>query len=175
MGMEALEAAIANYRGKKIIPQHTDDEGVIVCKCFGVTDKKIERTVRENHLSAVDEVTHYTKAGGACGACHWRIEEIIQDVLRSRTTLPATHPKKAMTIVQKIQSIEETLDREVRPQLRKDGGDLELVDVEGSTVKVRLLGMCSGCQVANFTLRDLVGDKLKEFVDPEINVVEVKE
>ena len=68
MGRDALEKAIANYRGeaeKKI-------EGEIVCECFGVTDVEIERAVRENDLTSVEEVTNYTKAGGGCGNCHER-------------------------------------------------------------------------------------------------------
>jgi NifU-like protein len=79
-----------------------------------------------------------------------------------------------MTSLQRIKLVTETLDREVRPQLQKDGGDLELVDVEGKTVKVRLLGMCQGCQVSRFTLRDLVEGKLREFVEPDIQVEELK-
>ena len=39
----------------------------IICECFGVTDKEIERAVRENNLSTVEDVTNYTKAGGGCG------------------------------------------------------------------------------------------------------------
>lgn len=173
MGMEALEAAIADYRGLPA-PVYCEEEGEIVCKCFGVTDKKIERTIRENHLTTVEDVTNYTKAGGGCGSCRSRIEEILRRV-RSESPAPAkAAPGKVLTNLQRVRLVQETLDREVRPQLQKDGGDLELVDVEGKNVKVRLLGMCAGCQVSQFTLRDLVESKLREFVEPDISVEELR-
>jgi len=74
MGMEALEAAIANYRGEKAGKQEYE----IVCKCFGITDKEIERVARENKLTTVAEVTHYTKAGGGCQGCHPKIEALLK-------------------------------------------------------------------------------------------------
>jgi len=174
MGMEALEAAIANYRGQVQPEGHVEEGGEIVCKCFGVTDKKIERAIRENNLATLAEVTNYTKAGGACGSCHWRIEEILRRVRHEMSQQPAREARKPLTNLQRMRLVEETLEREVRPELRKDGGDLELVDVEGKNVKVRLLGMCSGCQVSKFTLKDLVAAKLREFVEPDIQVEEVK-
>ena len=54
MGREALAAAIANYRGEKV----EKEEFEIVCTCFGITDKEIERAVRENNLHTVEQVTH---------------------------------------------------------------------------------------------------------------------
>jgi NifU-like protein len=175
MGMEALEAAIADYRGVKYV--HTEDEGgELVCKCFGVTDKKIERVVRENNLTTLEQVTNYTKAGGACGSCHWKIEEILRKVkaMQGQACPAPAEGARVMTNLQRVRLVEETLDREVRPQLKQDGGDLELVDVEGKNVKVRLLGTCSGCAVSKFTLRDLVESKLREFVEPDITVTELK-
>ncbi len=174
MGMEALEAAIANYRGETLNTVTAEEEGQIVCKCFGVTDKKIERAVKENNLKTIEEVTNYTKAGGACASCHWKIEEIIRRVQMEMGHEGSDKECKPLTNLQRMKLVQETLDREVRPELKKDGGDLELVDVDGKTVKVRLLGMCSGCQVANFTLKDLVGAKLREFVEPDIQVEEIK-
>ncbi len=174
MGMEALEAAIADYRGEKVTHAPDEEEGQIVCKCFGVTDKKIERAVRENNLKTIEDVTNYTKAGGACASCHWKIEEIIRKVQLETGHESQEKECKPLTNLQRMKLVQETLDREVRPELKKDGGDLELVDIDGKVVKVRLLGMCSGCQVANFTLKDLVGSKLREFVEPDIQVEEIK-
>ncbi|MDA8105243.1 MAG: Fe-S cluster assembly protein NifU, partial [Nitrospiraceae bacterium] len=71
MGREALEAAIANYRGEKI-PQK--EEGKLVCKCFDVSEEKIRKVAVENHLTTVDEITNFTKAGGGCGECIPQIE-----------------------------------------------------------------------------------------------------
>ena len=71
MGREALEAAIANYRGEKI-PEK--EEGKLVCKCFDVSEEKIRKVAIENHLTTVDEITNFTKAGGGCGECIPQIE-----------------------------------------------------------------------------------------------------
>lgn len=175
MGMEALEAAVANFHGQKYTAVE-EEGGELVCKCFGVTDKKIERVVRENNLTTLEQVTNYTKAGGACGSCHWKIEEILRKVknLQAKECRPDEAGFRQLTNLQRVRLVQETLDREVRPQLRQDGGDLELVDVEGKDVKVRLLGTCSGCAVSKFTLRDLVESKLREFVEPDITVTELK-
>jgi NifU-like protein len=173
MGREALEAAIANYRGAKVEKQDYE----IVCKCFGITDKEIERVARENHLTTVAEVTHYTKAGGGCQGCHPKIEAILKKLWAGEAAKkkqePAPNPKK-LTNLQKIRLIEETLEREVIPPLRSDGGDLELLDIDGNTVYVALRGSCSFCPMSDVTLKKYVEAKLKEFVHPDIVVEEVK-
>jgi len=76
MGREALEAAIANYRGI-ILPMA---EGEVVCECFGVTDLEVKRAIQESNLQTVEEITNFTKAGGGCGKCHDRLEELSHDV-----------------------------------------------------------------------------------------------
>jgi NifU-like protein len=172
LGREALEAAIHNYRtgetGKVLL------EGRVVCKCFGVTEEEIERVVRDNDLATVEEVTNYCKAGGACGGCRDDIKAILDRVRGSALReAPAAKPAPArMTTVQRIRLIEETLEREIRPALRKDGGDIELVDVADQRVLVALRGMCANCQVAAFTLKDVVEAKLREFVSPDLVVEE---
>jgi len=173
MGREALEVAIENFRTGKPGGQKKL-EGGVTCICFGVTEKDIERAIMENHLTTVEEVTNYTKAGGGCGGCHGEIEEIITRV----TGQPPTEepekekPRKRLTNIQKIQLITETIEREVRPALRKDGGDIELIDVDGNTVFVAMRGNCAQCRVANFTLRDVVQAKLREFVSEDLVVLE---
>jgi len=173
MGMEALEAAIANYRGQPVEKQEYE----IVCKCFGITDKEIERVARENNLTTVEAVTHYTKAGGGCQSCHPKIKMILDKLWDGKEPAkgkekPAA-PKK-LTNLQKIRLIEETLEREVIPPMRADGGDLELIDIDGNTVYVGLRGSCSSCPMSDFTLKKYVETKLKEFVHPDIVVEEVK-
>lgn len=61
--------------------------------------------------------------------------------------------------------------KEIRPFLQADGGDIELVGIEGKTVKVKLSGACLGCPFATFTFKQRVEQKLKELV-PEIEKVE---
>jgi NifU-like protein len=168
MGQEALEAAIANYRGEPV----PKEEGNIVCECFGVTDQQIERTVRENHLTTLEDVTDYLKAGGGCGKCHDDIQAIIDNIIGS--VPPAKKKPARLTNIQKIKMIEETLEREIKPSLKKDGGDIELVDVMGDQVQVQLKGSCSQCHLSQVTLKDYVEAKLRELVAPELVVEEVQ-
>jgi Fe-S cluster biogenesis protein NfuA len=60
---------------------------------------------------------------------------------------------------------------EIRPQIQADGGDIELVAVEGETVKVRLRGACVGCPMSALTLKQGVERLIKAKV-PEIQAVE---
>ncbi len=170
MGREALQLAIQNYRtgktGKEML------QGRVVCHCFGITEDFLVQVIRENHLSTIEQVTNYCKAGGACGRCHKDIAEIIQKVLGSENKVEEKHEKKQLTLVQKIKLIEEALEKEVRPLLAKDGGDIELIDVSGNKVTVALRGMCANCIGAKATLREVVEAKLKEFVSQDIVVEE---
>jgi NifU-like protein len=79
-----------------------------------------------------------------------------------------------MTLVQRIRLIEETIDREIRPMLQKDGGDVELIDVQGNKVLISFRGMCAGCQVAEFTKEDVIQAKLREFVADDLVVEEAE-
>jgi NifU-like protein len=165
MGKQALEKAIENYKGAPAI----EPGAKIICECFGVTDKEIERAVRENNLTTVEEVTNYTKAGGGCGNCHDAILQII-DSVRSETKLSA-QPK--LTNLQKIRLIEETIEREIRPSLKHDGGDIDLIDVIGNRVIVATRGACATCKASDITLKNFVEHRLRELVSPDIIVEEV--
>ena len=171
MGKEALEVAIENFHtGKcsKVIL-----EGEVICKCFGVTRKEIEHVITENDLSEVDDVMNYCKAGGGCGGCKPDIAEIILEV-RADMQPEKTAPQKKMTIVEKVRLIEETIEREIRPALQKDGGDLDFIDLAGNKVIISFRGMCAQCKSAQFTMKDVVEAKLREFVSPDIIVEEDK-
>jgi NifU-like protein len=164
MGKQALEKAIENYRGAPPL----EAGAKIICECFGVTDKEIERAVRENNLLTVEDVTNYTKAGGGCGGCQDAIAQIIEKV-RSE---PKTDSKPKLTNLQKIRLIEDTIDREIRPSLKHDGGDIEILDIIGNRVIVAMRGACSTCKASDITLKDFVQHRLQELVSPDITVEE---
>ena len=164
MGREALQAAVANYRGEEWHDDH--EEGALVCKCFSVDAVLIENTIRANNLTTVQDVAHYTKAGGGCAACHEGIEEILNKVLAEKgqafdaaaaaaplvnIAMPAKPKAQPLTNLQRIRRIEELLE-EVRPSLQRDGGDIELVEVAGRKIYVNLKGACVGCQLEAATL-----------------------
>ncbi len=178
MGMEALEKAIANYRGAPTKKEMVGKEEIL-CKCFSVTDKKIIRAIKENNLQTVEEVTNYTKAGGGCGKCEPEIEKLLKE-FRDKEATKKMRPKKDLvgkksTNLQRISLIQDTIEREIRPQLKADGGDIELVDIDCNKVYVKFLGTCLGCPSTGVTLKILVESKLKEFVKEDIVVEEVKE
>jgi NifU-like protein len=171
MGREALEAAIANYRGV-ILPMA---QGEIVCECFGVTDLEIKRAIRESNLRSVEEITNFTKAGGGCGKCEDKLRELLQTTVEVIPFPMYTEKKeKRMTTLQKIKKIEEVLEREIKPTLRKDNGDIELVDVDGDFVTVALRGACGSCQASQTTLKEYVEKKLREQVLDSLIVEEAR-
>ena len=189
MGREALQAAVANYRGEAWVDDH--EEGAMVCKCFAVDSVLIEEVVRANNLTTVEQVTHYTKAGGGCCSCHEGIEEILTNVSAERCTAPmppsladapkpvaqpiAIHATKAvedpvakprLTNFQRMRKIEETIEA-IRPMLQRDHGDIEVVEIDGKNIYVNLKGACQGCMMEQATLSGIQAqliDALGEFV-----------
>jgi NifU-like protein len=173
MGYEALRAAIANYRGEAWEDDH--DDGALVCKCFGIDEGMVERAIRGNKLTTLEQVTNFTKAGGSCATCADLVEPVLQRVNaemvtageldaalafdpranarpqpRAAKTSPLAGAPK-LTNLQRIRAIEAAIE-EIRPHLREDGGDCDLVDVDGDRVLVKLSGACVGCQLASVTV-----------------------
>jgi len=69
--------------------------------------------------------------------------------------------------------VQEVIDKEIKPLLEQDGGSIELVDIQGNKIIVRLQGRCSTCPSAGVTLKRTVEDKLREFVSPDLAVESV--
>ncbi|MBI4838978.1 MAG: Fe-S cluster assembly protein NifU, partial [Nitrospirae bacterium] len=166
MGREALEAAAADYKGEKL-PKA--EEGELVCECFGVADEKIRRAIIENNLKTAEDVTNFTKAGGGCGKCVPKIEEILRQVWTGKTAEKIIPAKSKLTNIQKIAMIQDVIEKEIRPLLQTHGGDVELVDVEGNRVTVSLRAMCTECVMADVTVKDSE-KKLRELVSKELTV-----
>lgn len=174
MGNEALIKAVKKWKGEKV-EDEVEEEKEIICQCFGVTDDLIRKVIRENKLNTVQQVTNYTKAGGACGSCIPKIEDILNEELgRLREAKLEEAKKKPMTNIKRMQLVEETIAMVIRPTLLKDGGDIELIDIDKTNVIVALRGSCSNCITANFTIKNFVEAKLKELVDESIIVTEAK-
>ncbi|ABA23520.1 Fe-S cluster assembly protein NifU [Trichormus variabilis ATCC 29413] len=183
MGQEALEAAIYNYRGIPLATHDDEDEGALVCTCFGVSENKVRRIVIENDLTSAEQVTNYIKAGGGCGSCLAKIDDIIKDVKENKaatnlnnkggskpTNIPNSGQKRPLTNVQKIALIQKVLDEEVRPVLIADGGDVELYDVDGDIVKVVLQGACGSCSSSTATLKIAIESRLRDRINPSLVV-----
>jgi Fe-S cluster biogenesis protein NfuA len=67
------------------------------------------------------------------------------------------------------EKVQKVIDQ-IRPALQNDGGDIELVDIVGDEVHVRLTGACVGCPMSTMTLTNFVEAKIREFV-PEVKKV----
>jgi NifU-like protein len=182
MGQEALELAIAKYRGvelpsKSHIHDHDhgtaypDQEGTVVCKCYGITDVFLKKVIETNHLTTAEQVTNFTKAGGGCGGCIPQIKELIGEVMGVRPEEPRKRPEK-LSNMKKMQLIQEVLERDIRPLLWADGGDLELIDIDGPKVQVAFRKACAGCASSGNTAR-MVEAKLRDLVAEDIIVEEV--
>lgn len=184
MGMEALQAALGKYAKERGIElpeikdaDPDDHEGRIVCKCFGVTDAKIRKVIKQNNLKTLAQVTEYTKAGGACGSCLDQIQQILDEVNRTRTDAekPALAPEpefESLSPVKKVLKIQEVIDKEIKPALERDGGSIELIDLNGDVVTVALRGICATCPNSQLTLRKLVQGKLNEYLSDKLVVAE---
>ncbi|MFM2484273.1 Fe-S cluster assembly protein NifU [Celerinatantimonas yamalensis] len=156
MGQEALHAAIAQYRGETI-EAHDEEEGALICRCFAVDEGMIMRAVKTNHLTTLEDVIHYTKAGGACTSCHEKIEMLLAKLVDesvATAALPVTtvaSPAMNAHDQQTLDSISTVIDS-LRPSLQADGGDIELVGVHDNEVAVMLSGNCQGCMMTDMTL-----------------------
>lgn len=187
MGQEALEAAIRNWKGEAPLNEE-EPGGRIVCKCFGVTEGQLIRAINENNLQTVEEVTNFTKAGGACGKCKDDIQAVLKAVHEgsvgqceipdfkgvSAPEKPAQSggPAAPLTNIQRMQKVMTVLDEIIRPRLQHDGGNIDLVDVDGKIVTVALRGMCSTCPSSKLTVEGFVQKTLREQVEPDLVVKE---
>ena len=179
MGQEALEVAIFKYRGMPV-PEHDAEhdhghaypeyEGTLVCKCFGITDTFLRKVIETNKLTTAEQVTHFSKAGGACGSCIPKINALIAEVLGQAAAVVSDRPK--LSNLKKMQLVQEVLERDIRPMLRADGGDLELVDIDGDNVQIVFRKACAGCASSGNTAR-FVEMKLRELVYDGLRVQEV--
>jgi len=197
MGAEALEAAVFNWAQKRgvdlaelgiDIRQDEQEEGRLVCQCFGLTEPYIVRKIEELQLKTIPDITNAIKAGGACMSCHHTpggLQDLLAQVWGTQPTtfkdlpvlpmarVPAVTPPPNMSPFKFAKKVEQVLDEYVRPMLRKDSGDLELVDIKDTLVYVKLIGACSDCVGSSRTLKMLVEQALKDQVDERIRVVEI--
>ena len=171
MGHEALEDALKKYYGQdySITDSTPASAEKIICTCFNVTEQQIIEAIQVNNLTTIEDITNYTKAGGACGRCKAAIQDIIDTYYKKE----GKEEVKTLTPAQKILKINNVIENQISPELRKDGGDITLVDIQDNKVMVKLRGKCSGCKNSHLTLKAFVERTLKDTIDQSIEVVEV--
>lgn len=165
MGHEALEAAIANYYNEEIIIKDDED---IVCNCFHISRTFLENEIKNNGLKTIEDIINYTKAGGACGRCQGKIKEILNSINNQQE-----NKEQKLTKTQLIIKINNIIEKYISPELRKDGGDIELIDVDDNKIKVKLSGKCQMCNRSQITLTHFVEATLKEHIDNNIEIIQV--
>jgi len=178
------------------IHEGEEEDGRIVCKCFSATEPYLRRKIKELHLRTIGDITDAIKAGGACSSCHhapgglqdlldeiWGKGEPLQPVepllqiAPLKTDDPALRseagPEPAVSPYQFAKRVEKVVDEQVRPNLHRDGGDIEIIDIKGSLVYCRFVGACKDCAAANQTLKMVIERSLKDSVDERIRVIAV--
>jgi len=193
MGAEALQAAVIDWAGKRgvdladFLPQlikEEQEEGRIVCRCFSVTEPYLRRKIRELGLRTIIEITNALKAGGGCTACHHQpgglqdlLDEIWGKTAPAEVEIPAAvmaeHEAEHLSPYRLGKQIETTIEEVIRPLLRAEGGDIDLVDIQQNRVYCRLTGICAACPGADQTIKLLVERHLKEQVDERLRVIAV--
>lgn len=73
---EALRIAMSDYRTSRL--DEFQGEKALICTCFGVAEETVVRTIAENKLTDVDEVSELCRAGSGCGSCRMLIAELIE-------------------------------------------------------------------------------------------------
>ncbi len=164
MGHEALEAAIANYYGEEV---SACPEEKIICLCAFKSENELKKEIKEKGLKSVEDVVAQTGAGGGCGRCHNSIVALLKEADKPQIDI------NALSKTQQIIKINNVIERFIADELRKDGGDIELVDVDGTKIYVKLRGACASCKNAIVTLKYFVENTLRDHISPDIEVIEV--
>jgi len=172
MGYEALEDALKNYKSDGYVDldeiKNKENKEKMICTCFQVTENVIWDAIKQNGLKTVEEVTNYTKAGGACGKCKDAIQDIIDTYYNKQKA------QEKLTPTQWILKVNNVIETQISPELQKDGGDIELVDIKNRTVFVKLKGRCSGCKNSTMTLKNFAQKVLQDSLGSDITLVEVQ-
>ena len=167
MGHEALVDALKNYFNEEEIEKAVEEKtpSKVVCTCFNITENVIKDAIINKKLTTLDDVVNYTKAGSACGRCKDTIKGLIEKYAVKDT------PK--LSPAQLILKINKVIENVIAPELQKDGGDIELVDIEDNRVFVKLQGRCSQCKNSVLTIKAFVETTLRDKISKDIEVVQV--
>lgn len=194
MAYDVIKKAAATYKGVDV--DHFEDE-IIVCECARVSLGTIKEVIKLNDLKTVEEITQYTKAGAFCKSCikpggHESREYYLVDILaetraemeRDKLKEQASNQAEIksgevgdffkLNTIGQFKALEQVLDKEIRPMLAMDGGNIEVIEIKNcddglTDIYVRYLGACSGCASGDGTLF-AIENVLKEKIGEKIRV-----
>lgn len=184
MAYDVIKKAASMYKG---VDMESFEDEFIICECARVTQDTIMEVIKLNKLSSIEEIVDYTKAGGFCKSCvkpggHEQKDVYLVDLLaealeemdaeeKSRKIIEAKGDGTfaTMGLVQKIKAVESILEEYIRPTLKADGGDVELLDIKEVDDKFEVLikyqGECMSCSMNTTTtlagIEDMLNFKLK--------------
>jgi len=187
MAYDVIKKAASLYKG---VSMESLEEEHIICECARVSYETLVEVIRLNGLTTLDEVIDYTKAGAFCKSCQRAgghevkdiyLEEILAEVLASQKPLSASKTQSieagafgSLGLVQQIKYIEGIFDDVIRPTLRADGGDVELMDLkqegEGYEIMIRYQGACMSCSMNSTTTLAGIEDMLKFKLKTDVKV-----
>lgn len=184
MAYDVIKKAASMYKG---VDMAEFEDEFIICECARVSQDSIMTTIKLNNLKSIEEITDYTKAGGFCKSCikpggHEAkdvylvdlLEEALGQIEAEEKTRKIIEAKgdgtfETMGLVQKIKAVESILEEYIRPTLKADGGDVELLDIvskeDCSEVLIKYQGECMSCSMNTTTtlagIEDMLNFKLK--------------
>lgn len=188
MAYDVLKKAASLYKG---VDMESLEGEEIVCQCARVSLKTIRDVIRLNDLKTVEDIIHYTKAGAFCKSCirpggheprKYYLENILREVrhemeMESASGHTTVTDFTQMTLIQKHRAVESVIDKEIRPILLFDGGNLEVVDMKEHADLVEIFisysGACKGCPSSQTFTLQRIEDSLKENLSEKIKVTPV--
>jgi len=117
----------------------------------------------EFHAAGIDRMMEIASASGDEG---WRIIDrfALDDLVGNLLILHGLHPLDVDTRVRNA------LEK-VRPYLQSHGGNVELIDIAESTVRLRLIGTCNGCPSSSLTLKNAIEKAIFEMA-PDVTRIQ---
>lgn len=190
MAYDVIKKAASIYKG---VDMESFETEFILCECARVTQDTLKEVIKLNKLKTVDEITDYTKAGGFCKSCikpggHEQkdvylidlLAEVNEEIVAEEKTRKIIEAKgdgtfESMGLVQKIKSVESILEQYIRPTLKADGGDVELIDIQEAEgmfeVLIKYQGECMSCSMNTTTTLAGIEDMLKFKLKAPIKVI----
>ena len=190
MAYDVIKKAASIYKN---VDMDSFEEEFILCECARVTQETIQEVIRLNKLSTIEEITNYTKAGAFCKSCirpggHEKKDVYLVDLLsvaleemkaqeKSRKIIEAKGDGtfESMGLVMKIKAVESILEEYIRPTLKADGGDVELIDIVETDgvfeVLIKYQGECMSCSMNTTTTLAGIEDMLKFKLKAPIKVI----
>ena len=166
--LDALRVAVGQWRGEHL----AEDEPVtepLLCRCHNISEETVKQSIMVMDLHTVDEVIQATGAGTGCGTCRLDLPRLLDEVRSTpKPGAPAAPPRAGRVAL--IRRIHAAVSERFLPALKERCTDLELRDLDGSTVVVRLSG---GLATDDAAARECLAELevfLKTEIEPELGV-----